>query len=272
MPGSRNPQETAEQRIARHLRAAGCVFAEEEARLLMAEASTPAALEDMVELRMTGQPLEQILGWAAFHGLRLVVEPGVFIPRRRTEFLASRTIALVRDLARADTQTGAPVVLELCCGVGAVSAAVAAQTGPLELYAADIQPAAVRCARRNLGQRATVFEGDLYEPLPAGLRGRVDIITANAPYVPTGRLATMPSEARLYEPEGTRDGGAEGLDLLTRLAVSAPQWLRPGGSLLLECSEPQAPALSSVLRSCGLVPETVRRESTDSTVIIGTMA
>src|SRR6266566_4798700 len=149
--------------IVTRLRAAGCVFAEDEARLLIAAARTPAELDAMVGQRVAGLPLEQVLGWAEFCGLRITVAPGVFVPRRRTEFLVRQAVALARP---------GDVIVDLCCGAGAIGAALAAAVEGVEVYAADIDPAAVRCARRNLpGGR--VYQGDLYEPLPAGLTGRV---------------------------------------------------------------------------------------------------
>ena len=130
-----------EDQVVARLRAAGCVFAEEEARLLGEAARTPADLEAMVGQREKGLPLEQVVGWADFCGLRIAVDPGVFVPRRRTEFLVRQAIALAPPR---------PVIVDLCCGSGAVGAALAAALEPAELYAADIDPAAVRCARRNL--------------------------------------------------------------------------------------------------------------------------
>jgi release factor glutamine methyltransferase len=158
--------------VITRLRAAGCVFAEDEADLLLSAARTPAELAAMVERRAGGLPLEHILGWAEFFGLRMAVDPGVFVPRRRTEFLVRQALALCRP---------GTVVVDLCCGSGAVGAALASAAPQVDLYATDIDPAAVRCARRNLPAGARVFAGDLVQPLPAGLRGRVDVLVANAP-------------------------------------------------------------------------------------------
>ena len=145
------------------LRAAGCVFAEDEARLLIATARTPDELAAMVERRAAGLPLEQVLGWAEFCGLRIAVDPGVFVPRRRTEFLVQQRRGLARPGA---------IVVDLCCGAGAIGAALAAAMDRAEVHAADIDPAAVACARRNV-PGGHVYQGDLYQPLPARLRGRV---------------------------------------------------------------------------------------------------
>ncbi len=178
--------------IATRLRAAGCVFAEEEARLLIAAARDPSELDAMVERRAAGLPLEQVIGWAEFCGLRILVEPGVFVPRSRTEFLMEQAAALASPGA---------VVVDMCCGSGAVGAALAAAVPGVELHAADIDPVAVRCARRNLAALGGhVHQGDLYAALPAGLRGGVDVLVVNGPYVPTQEIELLPREAREHEP------------------------------------------------------------------------
>ncbi|WP_345713677.1 putative protein N(5)-glutamine methyltransferase, partial [Kineococcus glutinatus] len=187
--------------VVRRLRAAGCVYAEEEAALLVAQAGGAAELDDLVARRVGGLPLEQVLGWAQFCGVRVAVEPGVFVPRRRSEFLA-RTAAAV-------TPRGG-VVVDLCCGSGALAVALSAAVPDLEVHAVDSDPVAVRCARGNL-PGAQVLLGDLDAPLPDRLRGRVDVLVAVVPYVPSGEVALMPAEARLHEPRAALDGGADGL-------------------------------------------------------------
>jgi release factor glutamine methyltransferase len=245
--------------IVARLRAAGCVFAEDEARLLMSAARTPAELDVMVGQRAAGLPLEQVVGWAEFCGLRITVAPGVFVPRRRTEFLVREAVALARP---------GVVIVDLCCGAGAIGAALAAAVEGAEVHAADIDPAAVRCARQNLpGDH--VYQGDLYEPLPAGLRGRVAILAANMPYVPTGEIRFLPPEARAHEPGTALDGGADGLDMLRRVAAGATGWLAPGGHLLSEVSERQAPAAEAIVTASGLAARVARSPDLDATVIIG---
>jgi release factor glutamine methyltransferase len=252
--------------VAGRLRAAGCVFAEDEARLLVSAADTPGELDALVERRAAGVPLEHVLGWAAFCGLRVAVEPGVFVPRRRTELLVRQAAALARPGA---------VVIDLCCGSGAVGLAVAAAlgAGQVELHAADVDPVAVRCARANLGAvGGRVHEGDLDGPLPQALRGRVDVLVANVPYVPTGELVLLPAEARLHEPRVALDGGEDGLDVLRRVVALAPRWLRPGGHLLTEASAAQAPDAAAVVAAGGLVPRVVTDDDLEATVVIGRAA
>jgi release factor glutamine methyltransferase len=244
--------------IVTRLRAAGCVFAEDEARLLVEAARSLADLDDLVARRTGGEPLEYVLGWAEFRGLRVAVDPGVFVPRRRTELLAGQAVALAAP---------GSVVVDLCCGSGAVAAAVAAAVPDAELHAADIDPAAVRCARRNV-PAGHVYAGDLFEPLPTTLRGRVDVLVANAPYVPTDAIGLMPPEARLHEPRVALDGGADGLDVLRRVVAGAPGWLAPGGHVLVETSEAQAPLMLEAARAAGLTPRQAHDADLGATVIL----
>ena len=246
--------------MAARLRAAGCVFAEDEARLLMATARSPGELSAMVERRAAGLPLEQVLGWAEFCGLPIAVAPGVFVPRRRTEFLVQQAAALARPGA---------VVVDLCCGAGAIGAALAAAVDQAELHAVDIDPAAVRCARRNVPGH--VYQGDLYQPLPASLRGRVDLVVANVPYVPTGEIGFLPPEARAHEPLVALDGGPDGLDVLRRVAAGTPERLAPGGHLLIETSERQAPLAVAAFTVSGLTARVVTSDELNATVVIGTL-
>ncbi|MGW2374489.1 putative protein N(5)-glutamine methyltransferase [Kitasatospora sp. NPDC001683] len=246
--------------VVSRLRAAGCVFAEDEARILLSTAATTAELAAMVRARAQGRPLEHVVGWAEFAGLRIAVDPGVFVPRRRSEFLAAEAARLAGPGA---------LVVDLCCGSGALGAAVAATAGhPIELYAADVDPVAVRCARRNLaGTGALLFEGDLFAALPEALRGRVEVLIANVPYVPTGDLELLPPEARLHEARPALDGGADGLDVLRRVAAAAPRWLVAGGALLFETSERQAAGALAVARAAGLAAAVSREEELDATVV-----
>lgn len=236
------------------LRAAGCVYAEEEAALLRAEA-TGEALASLVARRVAGEPLEQVLGWAELAGVRVRLRPGVFVPRQRTAALVEL----------ADPPPGG-LVVDLCCGSGAVGAALTARRPDLEVHAADVDPAAVACARTNLPP-TRVHEGDLYDALPPRLRGRVDLLAVNAPYVPTDEVALMPAEARDHEHRVALDGGADGLDLHRRVAAGAPTWLAPAGVLLLETSERQAGATHAACEAAGLRAEVVTRPEVGATVV-----
>jgi release factor glutamine methyltransferase len=252
--------------IITRLRSAGCVYAEDEAELLLAAAGSPEDLAAMVEQRVVGFPLEHVLGWAEFCGLRIAVDAGVFIPRRRTEFLVQQAALLAPPHA---------VVVDLCCGSGAIGTALSTLIDHAELYAADIDPAAVACAGRNLAaadEKAQVFQGDLYEALPRSLCGRIDVLIANVPYVPTDAVELMPPEARIYEPLVALDGGTDGLDILRRVAAEAPLWLGPGGCLAVESSERQASSMIEIIAHAGLIPRRAADEDMGATVIIGTQS
>ena len=238
------------------------MFAEDEAALIVEAATSPDELESMVASRVSGLPLEQVLGWAEFCGLRIVVDPGVFVPRRRTALLVEQTIALLEGVR-------APVVVELCCGSGAVAAAVHAARPDVELHASDIEPRAVHCARRNLDGIGSVHEGDLTDALPLDLAGRVDVIVVNAPYVPSDEIAMMPPEARDHEPRIALDGGGEGVDVHRRIAEQAPRWLRPGGHLVVETSLRQAPLTVDAVTRHGFDARVVRCDDLDATAVIG---
>ena len=254
---------TAREALVGRLRGAGCVFAEDEAELLLGRASGDD-LDALVARRVAGEPLEHLLGWVEFDGLRLAVEPGVFVPRRRTELMVGEAVRLVAEHPD-------PVVVDLCCGCGAVGVAVAHRLGRGTLVAADVDPAAVHCAARNVALvHGRALLGDLFAALPPELRGRVDVLTANVPYVPTDAVALMPPEARDHEPRAALDGGHDGLRVLARVAVAAAAWLTPGGSLLVETSEAQVPDAPAVAIGGGLTPRVAADDEVGATVMVGT--
>jgi release factor glutamine methyltransferase len=236
----------------------------------------------MVGRRASGLPLEQVVGWAEFHGLRIAVDPGVFVPRRRSEFLVDTAIALL------PAPPQRRVVVDLCCGTGALGLATAAalpgtelpgtelpgtELPGTELHAADLDPAAVACARRNVEPAGgRVYQGDLFAPLPDSLRGRIGIVICNAPYVPTDEIAFMPPEAREHEARVALDGGADGLAILRRVSAETPAWLAPGGFLIVETSERQAPSMVAAMTGAGLAAQVHSDDETGANVVTGTRA
>jgi release factor glutamine methyltransferase len=241
------------------LRAAGCVFAEDEARVLTEAAADDAELSALTARRVAGEPLELVVGYAEFCGIRVAVALGVFVPRQRSS-------ALVR--AAADGLAADDVAVDLCCGTGALGAALLAVVPGLEVYAADVDPAAVDCARRNLPPDR-VFLGDLYLALPSALRGRVAALVVNAPYVPTDEIALMPPEAREHEHHVALDGGADGLAVQRGVVAGAGDWLAPGGRLLIETSVAQAPLTAALMSVAGLAADVVRDDDVDGTIVVG---
>jgi release factor glutamine methyltransferase len=276
------PADAATSAIVGRLRAAGCVFAEDEARLLVGTATSDTELAAMVDRRVAGLPLEHVLGWAAFCGLRIIVGPGVFVPRRRSEFLVSQAVTAIMSDAGRDH---GPVILDLCCGSGALGLAVATalrqthnegtergdtELVAAELHAADIDAGAIAYARRNLAAiGGHVHVGDLYAALPADLLGRIDLIIVNAPYVPTSELYLMPGEARLHEPRVALDGGGDGVAIHRRVAAEAPRWLVPGGRLLIETSQRQAPLTEAAMAEAGLMTSVISDDEVETTVVTG---
>jgi release factor glutamine methyltransferase len=242
------------------LRAAGCVFAEDEARMLRAQARTPAELELLTQRRLAGEPLEHVLGWAEFAGLRVAVEPGVFVPRHRSEFLVDQAVTAI---------PGARVVVDLCCGSAAIGAALLQRMGAVELHAGDVDAVAVRCARRTLAGRGQVHQGDLFAALPASLRGRVDLLVASTPYVPSDAVRLLPPEAREHEPLVALDGGDDGLAVVRRLVAEAPAWLAPGGVVAVETSDEQAATARAAMTAAGLAAEVRLDEDAECVAVLG---
>ncbi len=260
-PGSGSGQTPPAWLVAR-LRAAGCVFAEDEAAVLVEAATSPAELAQMLQRRVAGHPLEHVVGWVEFAGRRVVVDEGVFVPRRRSELLVREAVAHLARAARpartVPPTRRAPVVVDLCCGCGAIGMAIATAVPGIDLLAADLDPVAVRCAARNVAAvGGTAVQGDLFEALPVRLRGRVDVLVANAPYVPTGAIALMPPEARDHEPVAALDGGPDGTDILCRVIAGAPPWLAPGGLVLVEVGRTQRRTIVRELNRNRLHPRIV---------------
>ncbi len=236
------------------------MFAEDEADLLLeAGDGDPVRLRALVQRRLAGEPLEVVLGWAAFDGHRVRVAAGVFVPRARTAVVVEQA---ARRLHRYDR------VVDLCCGVGAISVALLGRVGALDLVAADVDPDATDVAAENIGDRGIVVTGDLFAPLPERFREAVDVIAVNAPYVPSGEVATMPSEARDHERLVALDGGADGLDVHRRIADGAGAWLRPGGAVVIEVSAAQSAASAALFAADGFTVAVERDDEVDGTCVV----
>ncbi len=235
--------------LVRALAAGGSVALDEEAdALLEASSDGVGPIEELLARRLAGEPLAWITGWVLFCGARVGVDLGVFVPRSQTEALARRAVALL---------PAEGIAVDLCTGSGAVALVLGAERPRATVVATDVDPAAVVCARRN-GVEALL--GDLDEPLPHALRGRVDVMTAVVPYVPTEELYLLPRDVLAHEPRSALDGGPRGTAVLERAARAAAGWLRPGGSVLLELGGDQADELSSSMLNAGLSAIRVHRD------------
>jgi release factor glutamine methyltransferase len=268
---------TAVAAVTRELAAAGCVSAAAEARWLVEETADPERLRAMVARRVAGEPLQYVVGWAPFGWLRLAVGPGVFVPRPETEGLADRAAAHLRAAGR-ESRRGpgnpkgvprwnrSPVAVDLCTGSGAIACFLAAEVPGARVLATELDPAALAWARINSDRYGVeLLAGDLDAPLPAELAGRVDVLCANVPYVPSGAIPTLPRDVRDHEPRLALDGGPDGLDVLRRVAARAGRWLAPGGVLLCEIGDDQGEAAAALLAGAGLaevavLPDLVGRD------------
>ncbi|HUY23252.1 MAG TPA: HemK family protein methyltransferase [Acidimicrobiales bacterium] len=222
--------------VVDRLVAAGCVAADEEAEELLGTAPDAATLEAWLRRREDGEPLAWITGSLRFCGRALHVVPGVYVPRIQSEELARRAAAVLPPEGRA---------VDLCTGAGAVAAHLAAQAPAATVIGTDIDIRAAACARRN-GVRAVV--ADLDRPLGGG---RFDVVTAVAPYVPTGEMRLLPRDVQRHEPRAALDGGEDGLDLVRRVVGAAARLLRGGGWLLVEVGGAQDEALRPTLSTAG---------------------
>lgn len=194
-----------------------------------------AALRDSVKRRAAGEPLQYVTGEVAFRHLVVKVRPGVLIPRPETETLVDEVMPFLRTLE-------APLVLDVCTGSGCIGLSIAQEHPGSRVVAGDISPVAVTVAKENadrlgLSERIDVVESDLFGGVDEGLRGSVDVVVSNPPYVPSAELATLPAEVGGFEPMLALDGGPDGLDVFRRLAAEGSVWLRPGGLIAVELHE-----------------------------------
>ena len=203
----------------------------------------------MVDRRVTGEPIPFIKGYAEFRGLELIAEPGVFVPRDSSEFLAEQAVRRLRRRKR-------PVHVDLATGGGTIALAVANEVPGATVYGADLSEDAVKLARRNakgLGLAATFRAGDMYAGLPKRVAGTVDVITLHPPYVPRAEVKDLPDEIRKWEPAHTlTDSSDDGLGLVVLAAEEARRWLRPGGWLLVEVSPDRTKEVIKIMKKAGL--------------------
>lgn len=241
------------------LRDAGCVFAADEARLLCEFAESQDHLDELVDRRVAGEPLEHLIGWVEFCGRGYFLGPDVFITRQRSALL-------VEEAARIKPW-GAGTILDLCCGCGALGIAVRNRAGG-RVIASDISATAVDYARQNGVHEA--FVGDLFDALPITYRGTIDTLLANTPYVPTEAVGDMSRESRDHEPRSTVDGGPDGMDLQRQVLAEAAEWLAPEGSLLTETSRDQADDLASIALALGWNARIVHDDELGAHVLVAT--
>ncbi|MDQ4124185.1 MAG: peptide chain release factor N(5)-glutamine methyltransferase [Actinomycetota bacterium] len=206
--------------------------------------------------RLAGEPLQYVLGTAAFRRLELKVGPGVFIPRPETELVAEHAMARLRR---------GGVLVDLCTGSGAIALSVADERRDARVVATELSPTASQWATSNrdsLGLRVDVYSGDLFEPLPSDLAGRVDVVVSNPPYVDPSERSILPSDVVDHEPDEALFAPREGTGVIARIASAAPGWLRRDGWLVLEIGASQGHAVTEILRGTGFADVSIEPDLT----------
>lgn len=225
--------------VVEALRTGGFVAADDEADLLLAASTDDDSLEALLTRRLDGEPLAWLVGFAELGGQRIVVRPNVYVPRPHTEVLVHRAL---------DALPLEGVAVDVCTGSGVVAAVLARARPGARVVATDVDPEAVACARDN-GVEA--YAGDLFEPVPQELVGRVDVVTGVVPYVPTPALPLLQRDTLRFEDARAYDGGADGLDLLRAVVGAAPSVLRPAGWVVLELGGDQFDVVAPELDGAG---------------------
>lgn len=207
----------------------------------------------LVRRRAAGEPLQKILGQTEFYSRAFKVEPGVFIPRPETERLVEIAVGL---LSPADHRLLAPVAVEIGCGSGVIAVCLALEIPRLTVHAVDLDPGAVELTRHNahlhgVDARVHVHQGNRFDPLPRHLRGAVDLLASNPPYIRSEDIAGLAEEVKGHDPLAALDGGKDGLDSYRAIAHAMANWLRPGGAAALEIGADQGAEVSGILAASG---------------------
>lgn len=214
-----------------------------------------AGYRGLISKRLEGQPTAYLTGSREFYGRPFAVDARVLVPRPETEHLVE---AALRWLPK----DGPSRVLDLCTGSGCVAVSIAMERPQASVWAVDLSPDAAQVARTNAetlgaGSRVTVLEGDLYAPVPAGVR--FDVVTANPPYIARGELAGLQKEVR-QEPALALDGGPDGLDVVRRVIDGAGERLKPGGWLALEIGDDQGEGVMGLMARAGYLEVRLERD------------
>jgi release factor glutamine methyltransferase len=217
-------------------------------------AITGIAIQELIEKRCQGVPIEYALGYGTFMGMRFFCSPAALIPRQETELLAGTAIELAKGLDKGN----APVlIVDMGTGSGNIAVSIAAHVENTHIMACDVSPEAIGLARSNvdrynLQSRISLFCGDLFEPLSNdGHQGSVDMVVCNPPYIPTASLAKLAREIIDHEPVVALDAGAYGIDIFRRVISQSPDYLRPGGVLVFEIGQGQEKFVTRLLQKSG---------------------
>ena len=205
---------------------------------LKAVAADPDALQVLIDRRLEGEPLQYIEGSAAFGELEVIVDDRVLVPRPETEGLFELAASMARNPR---------IIVDLCTGSGALALALKKEFPQAAVFGTEVSPAAIEVAVQNSaasGLSVYLGEGDLFDPLPDSLRGEVDLVVANPPYVAESEYDSLPADVR-REPRLALVAGPTGLEIIQRIGAQATRWLRPGGVVAVEIGERQAASAAS---------------------------
>ena len=216
--------------------------------------------DQLLNCRSVREPLQYITGRQEFWGLEFTVTRDVLIPRPETELVVESALTAAAGLP-------APLIIDLCTGSGCIAVSLAKELPGAHIIAADRSPEALIVARTNARKhvgddRIRFVEGDLFGPLSGpGIEGRIDIITANPPYIREGELSSLQPEVRDFEPELALVAGPEGTEVAERIIRTAPEHLKSGGLLIMEMGIGQADGIRKIVDSTGrYLPPTVRKD------------
>jgi release factor glutamine methyltransferase len=220
----------------------------------------------LITRRAGGEPFPLLTGTIEFYGLRLEVRPGSFVPRPSSELMVARAVKRLR-------RRQGPVAIDVCTGAGPIALAIADELPTAEVWGADIDTDGLNQGRRNARRleipNVTFRKGDMYAALPSRLRAKADAITGHIPYVPFDEIDDLPTEVRDYEPLFTlSDQSPDGLDLIRRATLEAPEWLKPGGWLFLEISDDMAKRVQKICKKAGFETTNVASDADDLSVVV----
>lgn len=220
----------------------------------------------LIARRAAGEPFPILVGSIEFYGLTLEVKPGSFVPRPSSELTVSRAVKRIKKRKR-------PVVVDVCTGAGPIALAIADEAPRAEVWGTDIDADGLAQARRNAKlleiDNTTFRKGDMYGSLPKRLKGKVDLITGHIPYVPPGEVDDLPAEVKDHEPLFTLSGlSKDGLGLIRTAVQQAPEWLAPGGWMLLEISEDLVPKVRKLCDKAGFEDHGYASDEDDLSVVV----
>lgn len=253
--GDRGKVASLVDKVAERLAAAGVESPRFDARWLVEDAEDAAQLEGWVRRRVAREPLQLIVGTTVFRTVELLCEPGVFVPRPETEVVAGIAVAAAQEAGPA------ALVLEPCTGTGAIACSLVVEVPGCHVEATDVNPRAVDLAARNLrwcashveGSTFDVRRGSLLKPLDRAMAGTVDVLVSNPPYLPARDAAEWPPEVAQHDPPEALVGGVDGNEVVQRIVRAAPEWLRPGGTLVVEIDSRRADDARALATKAGLV-------------------